>query len=219
MARKPNTDSSETRQLIVNTAFRLFGQYGFNGVSIKDIARSLNLTKGALYWHFRNKEALYLECLKKLRKLLRDHVYHPMEIEPHPAARIRLFFSGIAGIVRDIELADCIAGYFLEVGRYEMAGVRNFRRRALNESEGFLARTLEQGRTRGQFVFNGGQEELARGMFIVLEGCILQMRRRPAGENMKTIETLYRTFMLGLGGRQNLRIVDGLRRRLKSGDN
>ena len=44
-----------TRQLILDTAKRLFNERGYNGVSLKDIADELNISKGNLTYHFRKK--------------------------------------------------------------------------------------------------------------------------------------------------------------------
>ncbi|WP_290648466.1 helix-turn-helix domain-containing protein, partial [Aquisalimonas sp.] len=53
----------QTREHVRDAAFRLFGRHGYDGVSIDTIARAVGLSKGALYWHFDGKEALFKECL------------------------------------------------------------------------------------------------------------------------------------------------------------
>src|SRR5690349_14260102 len=63
MPRKPAHEQFDTLQAIRDEAFTLFGRYGYDGVSIGDIAKAAKLTKGALYWHFHGKDELYLECL------------------------------------------------------------------------------------------------------------------------------------------------------------
>jgi AcrR family transcriptional regulator len=39
-----------------------FNRKGFSGTSLDDIAESLNVSKGAFYYHFANKEALLAQC-------------------------------------------------------------------------------------------------------------------------------------------------------------
>lgn len=53
-----------TKDLIIDTAERLFAQFGYLGVSMIDIADSLGITKAALYYHFDSKEDLYLKVLE-----------------------------------------------------------------------------------------------------------------------------------------------------------
>lgn len=47
-----------TRQQILDTAKRLFNERGYNGVSLKDIADEVGISKGNLTYHFSKKEAI-----------------------------------------------------------------------------------------------------------------------------------------------------------------
>ncbi|MCX7677612.1 MAG: TetR/AcrR family transcriptional regulator [Spirochaetes bacterium] len=47
------------RDKILKTARRLLLRYGYNGISIREIAKKANLTTGAIYFHFKNKREIY----------------------------------------------------------------------------------------------------------------------------------------------------------------
>lgn len=47
-----------TKEEILKAAGMLFAQRGYFGVSMRDIAYELNLTKAALYYHFKSKDEL-----------------------------------------------------------------------------------------------------------------------------------------------------------------
>jgi len=51
--RKNNKDK------ILSAARRLFLKYGYNGISLRAIAREAKLTTGAVYFHFKNKMDIY----------------------------------------------------------------------------------------------------------------------------------------------------------------
>ena len=51
--------ATETRQLILEAAYKTFGRYGFDGTSIKTIAREAGLAPGSIYNHFTDKEELF----------------------------------------------------------------------------------------------------------------------------------------------------------------
>lgn len=55
-----------TKEKILLTSLNLFSKYGFDGVSIYDIATELDITKGALYRHFESKEAIFNEIIKRV---------------------------------------------------------------------------------------------------------------------------------------------------------
>jgi AcrR family transcriptional regulator len=47
-------------QVLINAAMDLFASYGYRGTSLARIARAAGVTKGALYWHFTDKEEFFL---------------------------------------------------------------------------------------------------------------------------------------------------------------
>jgi AcrR family transcriptional regulator len=51
--------SSYTRDKILQAALAIFGRRGYSEASMDEIAREAAITKGALYWHFLDKQALY----------------------------------------------------------------------------------------------------------------------------------------------------------------
>lgn len=52
-----------THRLLLAAAERVFVKLGYPGATLDAIAAEAGFTKGAVYWHFRNKEALFLELL------------------------------------------------------------------------------------------------------------------------------------------------------------
>ena len=52
------------RDGLMATAIDCFARYGYAGTSIDRIARAAGVTKGALYYHFRDKEELLAEAVK-----------------------------------------------------------------------------------------------------------------------------------------------------------
>ena len=61
MARKTKQQALETRQHILDVALRLFSQQGVSSTSLAAIAKAAGVTRGAIYWHFKNKSDLFSE--------------------------------------------------------------------------------------------------------------------------------------------------------------
>src|ERR1700733_3394344 len=53
-------------QVLVDAAMDLFASYGYRGTSLSRIARAAGVTKGALYWHFSDKEEFFLAVVEKV---------------------------------------------------------------------------------------------------------------------------------------------------------
>ena len=54
--------SQHLRALRLKAGTRCFNQKGFSGTSLDEIAETLQVSKGAFYYHFANKEALLTRC-------------------------------------------------------------------------------------------------------------------------------------------------------------
>ena len=55
----------DTREYIIDEAYRLFLTQSYEAVSISDISKAIGFTKGALYHHFKNKEELFRAVIDK----------------------------------------------------------------------------------------------------------------------------------------------------------
>ena len=53
-----------TRQELVAAAMRVFVERGFHDASVQEIATAAGCTTGAIYWHFRNKDELFLAAFE-----------------------------------------------------------------------------------------------------------------------------------------------------------
>jgi AcrR family transcriptional regulator len=67
---KSQNQNSEER--ILNESMRLFQERGYHGTSIDDITQAAGLTKGALYWHFKSKDALLRKIIERYEKSFLD---------------------------------------------------------------------------------------------------------------------------------------------------
>lgn len=50
----------ETRRELIESAARTFARRGFHGASLDEIAREAGYSTGAIYWHFKGKDDLFL---------------------------------------------------------------------------------------------------------------------------------------------------------------
>ncbi len=54
-----------TKEFIIDEAFKLFLNHSYEAVSISDISKAIGFTKGALYHHFKSKEELFCSVIDK----------------------------------------------------------------------------------------------------------------------------------------------------------
>jgi TetR/AcrR family transcriptional regulator, regulator of cefoperazone and chloramphenicol sensitivity len=58
-SRPADPRTAETRQRIMETSIRLFGEHGFKGVSVRDISAAAGVNIAAVSYHFGSKQGLY----------------------------------------------------------------------------------------------------------------------------------------------------------------
>lgn len=59
MVRKTKEETQETRDRIIKAAIDVFYEKGVGKATLENIAASAGMTRGAIYWHFKNKTDLF----------------------------------------------------------------------------------------------------------------------------------------------------------------
>jgi TetR/AcrR family acrAB operon transcriptional repressor len=59
MARKTKAEAALTRHRIVESARQVFSRAGVTNTSLEQVAKEAGVTRGAVYWHFRDKADLF----------------------------------------------------------------------------------------------------------------------------------------------------------------
>ena len=59
MARRTKKDAAATRELLLDAAEREFCERGATRTSLAEVASAAGVTRGAVYWHFRDKSDLF----------------------------------------------------------------------------------------------------------------------------------------------------------------
>ncbi len=66
MVRKTKAAARETRSCILDAAEQVFQRQGVSRTSLAQIAAEASVTRGAIYWHFKNKADLYDAMIKRV---------------------------------------------------------------------------------------------------------------------------------------------------------
>jgi TetR/AcrR family transcriptional regulator, acrAB operon repressor len=59
VARRTKSDAAITRELLLDAAERVFRERGVTRTSLAEVAAAAGVTRGAVYWHFRDKADLF----------------------------------------------------------------------------------------------------------------------------------------------------------------
>ncbi len=90
MARRTKEEAQETRNRLMAAGLEQFCEKGIARTTLSDIATAAGVTRGAFYWHFKNKAELFEALWAQLRNPL-DELAELSESpqEPQPLERLR----------------------------------------------------------------------------------------------------------------------------------
>lgn len=69
--RRTKEDAEQTRKAILASALDIFFEKGYSKTTFDEIAKRINLTKGAVYWYFRNKPDIVAALINEYAN---DHI-------------------------------------------------------------------------------------------------------------------------------------------------
>jgi TetR/AcrR family transcriptional repressor of mexAB-oprM operon len=72
MARRTKEDAEKTRESLLDAAEKVFLRRGVTSSTLDEIAREAGVTRGAVYWHFDNKRAIF--------QAMHDRVKQPLDM-------------------------------------------------------------------------------------------------------------------------------------------
>jgi AcrR family transcriptional regulator len=98
MARKTKEEAAATRDSVLMAALDLFAQKGYARTTCSDIGQRIGMTRGAVYWHFENKDALLAALLDHVHAL-KQRAVDELVPEIRTVDDLRNAFIGYARVV------------------------------------------------------------------------------------------------------------------------
>jgi len=74
MVRRTKEEAQATRNHILDTAEMVFQQHGVSRTTLQQIAAAAGVTRGAIYWHFRDKAELFNSMMERVTLPLEQSV-------------------------------------------------------------------------------------------------------------------------------------------------
>ncbi|EJL82476.1 transcriptional regulator [Polaromonas sp. CF318] len=84
MARRTKEEALATRHKLLDAAEHLFQAQGVSRTSLQDIARRAGATRGAVYWHFKDKADLFNAMMERVTLPMEESFHHENEQQQAP---------------------------------------------------------------------------------------------------------------------------------------
>lgn len=136
MARRTKEDADATREALLDAAEHVFHEKGVGRASLAEIAQTAGTTRGAIYWHFKDKVDLFNAMMDRVTLPL-EAACREQDMAADPLARVQNVMQRLLAMVvedahtrRVFEIAMYRVEYVAELGgvreRHE-ASLQRFR--------------------------------------------------------------------------------------------
>jgi len=98
----------DTKDMILQSATRLFQRQGFNGTGLNQIIEESGAPKGSIYYHFPNgKEEIALEAISVMRELVLEGAEKDLSGKNSAKEAFQSYINNIAAV---FDKKDCVEG-------------------------------------------------------------------------------------------------------------
>jgi TetR/AcrR family transcriptional repressor of nem operon len=170
--RRTPRDPDATRAGLLRAAFQEVHRSGFQGTDLDTILRAAGVTKGALYHHFENKDALgYALVDEFLMDLTREKWLRPLAEAADPIEALSRIVRSTSLKPRDVENGCPVNNLAQEMAPLD-EGFRRRVARVFDEWRGGVAAALRSGQRRGLVRAGLDPDETATFFIAAYEGFI-----------------------------------------------
>lgn len=196
--RVPNSERRKaSTKSVLDSALSLFVTQGYDATSMDDIASRAGLTKGAVYFYFRDKLSLLHALLERTEAELFDPIFSEIRASADSATdRIILltnYFAKIGADQPEIPLLHVLVSL-------QMRQRNNIAEDKVRETYSRLhreiAEIIEDGRKRGEFAEDVPVEGQAAVFAALIDGLLLEWHRWGDRVDGKTLANSARSFIL-----------------------
>ncbi|MDR3532095.1 MAG: TetR family transcriptional regulator [Rhodopila sp.] len=201
--RRTKAEAEQTRETVLKAAIKVFLKRGIARATLEEIARAAGVTRGAIYWHFRDKLEIFL-ALEERTNFPNDEV--AAALESRLAADPRLdpldeladaIGEGLRALENDVERRRILTIFWFRCEYVdEMLPALQRRQRLDATLQKRICGIMGLAAARGRLAPEWSADMAARALFLLLDRSVEDWLRTP-DEFLLEVETmpLLRAFL------------------------
>ncbi|MCZ2102797.1 MAG: TetR family transcriptional regulator [Burkholderiales bacterium] len=174
MVRRTKEEADATRQALLDAAEHVFYEKGVGRASLAEIAQAAGATRGAIYWHFRDKVDLFNAMMDRVTLPLEAAYDADEAARGDPLQRVRVAVCAVFSAV----VGDTHARRVFEIAMYrveyvaELNGVRERHQAAMQRCHAMLTRDLALAARQARVALPMPAAEAALGLQALFDGLL-----------------------------------------------
>lgn len=160
------------RKQIIDTAIQAIAQEGFAQTTIAEIAKRAGVSTGVITYHFKNKDDLLEQCVRKLFESPNAYVIEKVDTQHTYTQKLKTFIEAniefmLKNRSHSTAMVSSFGAFNSETARHRILA------RQYTKIRKYLTRILEGGKSKGEFR-DFPTETMAQLIFGTLEGLMNQ---------------------------------------------
>lgn len=171
-AKKSTLIEEVRRKQIIDTAIEAIAQEGFAQTTIAEIAKRAGVSTGVITYHFKNKDELLEQCVRKLFEAPNAYVIQRVDTQHTFTLKLKTFIEAniefmLKNRSHSTAMVSSFGAFNSETARHRILA------RQYTKIRKYLIRILEGGKSKGEFR-DFSTETIAQLIFGTLEGLMNQ---------------------------------------------
>ena len=187
--RRTKEEAEQTRSEILGAAARVFSENGIERTTLEGIAKVAGVTRGAIYWHFKNKLEIFDELYEQLHKPFLDLIVEELEKDhPEPLQQLEeLCIKVFLDLDKDEEKCRLLR-FFLFKCSYsgELAEYLDRHNQKQLEKQKIFIRYFEKAKIKGKLPQDADPLLLTLAVSAYLKGLLHNYLENPEGFDLTT---------------------------------
>ena len=204
MVRKTKIEAEKTRMEILNGALDVIYEKGYSAANLNEIATRIGMTRGAVYWHFRNKEDLFYSLIEELNQQIAEQ-FETLSGNVRTLNDLQSFFSALAEFfVRDDRMFKylIVMSVKLEWNEELKRSVELIRKQKI-ELESFCLTILEGAEKMGELRAGIDKVQMSKSIVLLMDGVFLSIVPPFGKRNTEIVDCALDAFFKGLQNSKN----------------
>ncbi len=144
--KRTKEEARQTRETILKCAVQAFIEKGFEKTSLAYIAEKAGLTKGAIFWHFKDKSTILDEIIELYDKEATDYLPNVLEADLSPLMKIKFLVYAYVPDFRDKKRLANLFRLKSEISNhYRVRNRQPFAMVFINKLEELFQKAIESG--------------------------------------------------------------------------
>lgn len=207
MARSTKEEAQATRHRLLDAAERLFHRNGVSQTSLQHIATEAGATRGAIYWHFKDKADLFNAMMERVTLPLEQSLQQVATNGVDPLVGLKDSLRNALVLMRDDAQLRRVVEIAVQKVEYvdELHAVRARHLAVRNQCVGDIGRALRlAARQRGQRL-RLPAAVAAAGLHATIDGLIFNWLLDTTAFDLPTLgEQMMELYLVGLGLREQV---------------